>query len=108
MRENKKTVRIRIFGLVQAVGFRDFVVGKAQDLKLAGWVRNVSDGSVEVMCNGSDQSIEDAIKCFKKGPSTGRVDKLDICIVDPLGHGGSFPSTGFNQIADFVLDIATE
>ena len=54
-------VQAHIFysGIVQGVGFRYTVFHLAQDLDLTGWVRNRSDGRVEVVVEGSKNQIED-------------------------------------------------
>ena len=49
--------RFRIRGLVQGVGYRAGCCRRAQELGLAGWVRNCSDGSVEVQAEGDEQRV---------------------------------------------------
>ena len=48
----------RIEGYVQGVGFRYFVLEKAQDLGLTGWVRNCTNGDVEVLAEGTREQLE--------------------------------------------------
>jgi len=50
--------RFRVTGRVQGVGFRKIIRNKANQLGLAGWVRNESDGSVLVELYGKEQEIE--------------------------------------------------
>jgi acylphosphatase len=50
-----RVVRIAVRGRVQGVGFRDWVMRRARALELAGWVRNRSDGSVEIFAAGEAQ-----------------------------------------------------
>ncbi|OGX24624.1 MAG: hypothetical protein A3D10_00410 [Omnitrophica WOR_2 bacterium RIFCSPHIGHO2_02_FULL_48_11] len=45
-------------GMVQGIGFRYTTQRLAADLKLNGWVRNVSDGRVEILAEGSQENIE--------------------------------------------------
>ena len=52
--------RIRVRGQVQGVGFRPFVYRLAQELKLAGWVRNDGEG-VDVEVQGASEAVEDFI-----------------------------------------------
>ena len=49
---NQVSVRVRITGIVQGVGYRDWTVRVAVVLGLSGWVRNRSDGSVEAVFKG--------------------------------------------------------
>ena len=55
------TFRLRITGSVQGVGFREWSVQQAADRKLDGWVRNRSDGSVEMLISGPDRTIQDML-----------------------------------------------
>lgn len=58
----------RIKGIVQGVGFRYFVLRKAKGLSLKGYVKNLSDGSVEVAAFGDRRAIEDLEKELLVGP----------------------------------------
>ena len=49
-------------GIVQGVGFRYTVQNLARDLNLAGWVRNLRDGRVEVLVEGSQEVVEQLLK----------------------------------------------
>src|SRR3989338_9668702 len=62
----KKTLRLVIYGHVQGVFFRDSMRRKAQNLAVAGWVRNRSDGSVEAVVQGEPADV-DAIVCWARG-----------------------------------------
>jgi acylphosphatase len=48
-------------GHVQGVGFRYFVINQAQILNLTGWVRNLSNGDVEIMAEGKPLELEQLI-----------------------------------------------
>jgi len=50
-------LHVRVAGIVQGVGFRWFVRERARRLGLAGWVRNLPDGSVEVLASGDDGQL---------------------------------------------------
>jgi len=64
-------------GDVQAVGFRYFVHRKARQLRLAGWVRNNDDGSVELVAEGERDRLEQLKRAVEEGPRTARVDRVD-------------------------------
>ena len=70
------TVHILVYGRVQGVGFRNFVEGKARDFKVCGWVRNLSNGSVEAVLQGSDSAANRLIAECRKGPFLALVDKI--------------------------------
>jgi acylphosphatase len=67
------TVRLRITGRVQGVGYRDWAARTAEKLGLAGWVRNLSDGSVEALAQGSEAVIASFESACRKGPRLARV-----------------------------------
>jgi acylphosphatase len=55
-------------GTVQGVGFRYFVHDTAVALGLTGWVRNLWDGTVEVMAEGERQGLEKLYQALQRGP----------------------------------------
>jgi acylphosphatase len=66
-------LRANVYGQVQGVGFRYFVVQKAQSLGLRGYARNDSDGSVEVLAQGSRPALERLLALIWQGPSASHV-----------------------------------
>ena len=72
------TFRLRISGNVQGVGFRAWSIGEATRLKLDGWVRNRSDGTVEMMISGSDRTVQDMLGACTQGPEGATVTNIDI------------------------------
>jgi acylphosphatase len=70
--------RLRIKGAVQGVGYRDWAIGEAKRRGLDGWVRNRSDGSVEMLIAGADARVEDMLKASTQGPAAARVTNIDI------------------------------
>ncbi len=69
-------VRLVISGRVQGVWFRNWTVGEARDLGLDGWVRNRSDGTVEVLLSGSGGRVREMIGRCWQGPPLARVDEV--------------------------------
>jgi acylphosphatase len=67
-------VRVIVRGLVQGVGFRDFVMRKAQTHGAQGWVRNCRDGTVEAIFAGPEPVVQAMIGACRRGPEGSRVD----------------------------------
>lgn len=66
-----------ISGRVQGVGFRAFTYEAATDLRLKGWVRNLTDGRVEAVAEGDEKSINDLLARVKKGPGSAIVKSVE-------------------------------
>lgn len=73
-----KNAHILISGFVQGVGFRHFVRNKASELGLTGWVRNLPDGRVETLFQGSKEKIEEMIRFCRKGPFLAEVEDVVV------------------------------
>jgi acylphosphatase len=65
--------RVIVRGHVQGVGFRWFVRTQAEDAGVAGWVRNLDDGSVEAQLEGAPAALERVIEALRRGPAGARV-----------------------------------
>jgi acylphosphatase len=72
----EKTVRLRITGNVQGVGYRIWATRTAAGLGLRGWVRNRSDGSVEALATGAPEQIAVLIEACRRGPYGARVTEV--------------------------------
>ena len=72
-------------GRVQLVMFRDFVERKASGLRLVGHVRNLPDGTVEVIAEGNKDSLDALVLHLQKGPLLARVDGVAVEWVKPSG-----------------------
>lgn len=77
-----ETIHLEVRGRVQGVGFRWFVVEKAQELKLAGWVKNKPDGNVEVAAAGAPAALTLLEAAVKAGPRSARID--DVRVLAPI------------------------
>jgi acylphosphatase len=69
--------RFLVRGLVQGVGYRWFVRRAAERLGLSGIARNLDDGSVEVLAEGSDAGLTALEAKLRRGPSMARVQSVD-------------------------------
>ena len=92
-----KTLEARRFlvrGRVQGVGFRWFVEREAHILKIAGWVRNNSDGTVEVFAQGSANQLSGLRSRLREGPRASRVDDVETLEAEPIEGMDSFRIEG--------------
>jgi acylphosphatase len=80
-----------IGGRVQGVGFRWWTARQAESMGVAGTVRNISDGSVEVMLLGDAELVQRMRRDLEEGPRFARVDGIaEIpCTLDPGTTGFS-------------------
>lgn len=72
----EKTVRLRITGGVQGVGYRIWATRTASGLGLRGWVRNRSDASVEALASGAPEQVAAMIEACRRGPYGACVTKV--------------------------------
>jgi acylphosphatase len=72
-----RAFRFWIGGRVQGVGFRWFVRREATELGLAGRVRNLADGRVEVAVSGEPDALAELRKRLREGPPGARVTRLE-------------------------------
>jgi acylphosphatase len=71
------TVRFVVRGIVQGVGFRYYVLRRSRALGIAGWVRNLPDGSVEIVASGTPDQLNTVESWLHEGPSSARVTCVD-------------------------------
>jgi hydrogenase maturation protein HypF len=68
--------KIKIYGIVQGVGFRPFVYKKAKEFQIYGWAQNVG-GAINIDCTGKRDSIKQFISdILKKPPSLAKIEKV--------------------------------
>lgn len=82
-------VRLRVEGRVQGVGFRWFVRESARRLGLAGTVRNLEDGAVEIDASGPPDALGALERGVREGPPGASVAAVHVT---PLGSGRPLPS----------------
>jgi len=69
--------RYLVSGRVQGVGFRYFVLRRANELGLRGFVRNLPGGSVEVVAEGGDDALAELELALASGPALARVEGVE-------------------------------
>jgi acylphosphatase len=77
-------------GQVQGVGFRYFVVQKAQSLGLRGYARNESNGDVEILAQGPRPALERLLTLLWRGPSAAQVREVKNVWRQPTEHISGF------------------
>jgi acylphosphatase len=75
---SERAVNIRVYGLVQGVGFRYFTQQQATRLGLGGRATNLADGSVEVVAWGEADAIASLVDWLQKGPKTASVESIEV------------------------------
>lgn len=89
---------IIIKGYVQGVSYRKQTARVANNLGVSGWVRNVSNGSVEAVIEGEESAVDALISWCAFGPKRGRVEEVEI-ITSGAGNG----YTGFSILEDRLV-----
>lgn len=73
-----KQVHLFVRGRVQGVFFRASTQREAKRLGLTGWVKNRSDGGVEILAEGEEDALKELIGWANRGPSAARVERVDV------------------------------
>jgi acylphosphatase len=69
----------KIFGRVQGVGFRNYAYRVAMTVGISGYVRNLYDGTVEVLADSIEEAkVFEFERKLQRGPSFARVDELRL------------------------------
>ncbi|MAE49703.1 acylphosphatase [Candidatus Pacearchaeota archaeon] len=69
----KKAIRIFITGSVQGVTFRDYVKQHADEKNLAGHVRNLEDGRLEIFLEGDGEAVDQVAAICRRGPQHAQI-----------------------------------
>lgn len=74
------TVRAHLFvsGVVQGVSFRASTQDQARRRAVVGWVKNLDDGRVEAVAQGTKEKVAELVAWCRKGPPAAKVEKLDV------------------------------
>ena len=80
--------RVHVSGRVQGVWFRESCHEQAQRAGVDGWVRNLADGRVEVVLEGSPGAVERVVAWCHEGPRQARVARVEVVDEAPVGERG--------------------
>jgi acylphosphatase len=86
--------RFLVRGRVQGVGFRWFVEREAFLLQIAGWVRNNSDGTVEILAQGTRDQLAGLHSRLREGPRAARIDEVEVSEAEAVAGLTSFQIRG--------------
>jgi len=70
--------RLKIYGQVQGVFFRQSAKREAENLGLVGWLRNCDNGSVEALVQGKKGKVEEFVAWCKEGPTFAEVERVEV------------------------------
>ena len=80
--------RVVVHGRVQGVLFRDTCHQQATSHRVAGWVRNRSDGAVEAVFEGEPEAVEAMTRWCRSGPPHAQVEHVEVAEESPTGERG--------------------
>jgi acylphosphatase len=80
--------RVVARGRVQGVWFRESARRRADELGIAGWIRNRADGAVEAELEGPPEDVAVLTDWFRHGPAGARVERLEVEEATTTGEAG--------------------
>ena len=72
-----KHININVFGKVQGVWFRQSTLKKANELGLAGYAKNMPDGTVRIEAEGSEEALKELLNWCQEGPEHANVTDIE-------------------------------
>ena len=97
-----KRAEIIVHGRVQKAGFRDFIDEIAFNLDLHGYVKNLDDGTVQIICEGEEGNIKELLEKINITQYPIRVEKIDVAYNEPIDE-----YVTFDVVRDEDLTTAT-
>ena len=86
MEDTRKALDIRVYGLVQGVGFRPFLHKSAVESRVSGWANNTND-SVRIHAEGTGEALDRFVRRIRfQAPPLARVEKIESSVVPAVGH----------------------
>ncbi len=87
---NSKRLHIYVSGKVQGVGYRAFLLDKAKSLDIVGWAKNLDDGRVEIIVEGSEDKLGEFLNYVTTGSKASNVEDVQVDELSPTGEFSSF------------------
>lgn len=78
MSHERHAIHAVVHGIVQGVNFRYHTKATATQLGVVGWVRNLPDGTVEVVAEGEQYALDQLIVFLRRGPTHAVVLHVDL------------------------------
>jgi len=89
MSESKRA-EIVVSGVVQGVFFRSTAAERATLAGITGWTKNMPDGTVKIVAEGSGKQLDELIEWCRRGPPSARVFSVDVKWENPTCEFDSF------------------
>jgi acylphosphatase len=86
----EKRAEIIVYGRVQKAGFRDFIDEIAFNLNLNGYVKNLDDGTVQIISEGKEDDIKELLEKINITQYPIRVEKIDVVYKKPTDEYRTF------------------
>ena len=90
MANTQERLHAQVSGHVQGVNFRYYTSLTAKEMGLTGWVRNRSDGTVEVVAEGTRQQLEKLLRFLNIGPAASKVTQVQTDWLSATGEFADF------------------
>ena len=79
--------KIKVHGRVHGVGFRYYTYRQALQYELTGYVRNVADGTVEILAEGPPEALAHFLSAVRRGP---QMSEVTACDTQDVAAGGQY------------------
>lgn len=90
MANTQERLHAQVLGHVQGVNFRYYTRLIAKEMGLRGWVRNRSDGTVEVVAEGTRQQLDKLLQFLHTGPAAAKVSQVQTDWLSATGEFADF------------------
>ena len=81
-----KAIKIDVYGKVHGVYFRANTCQKAKALKINGTVKNMPDGSVQILAEGDENNLDQLVNWCHKGPPLAKISSVKFSEIGLVGY----------------------